>query len=319
MLREIEREHYATKREIPQYFREHRVIGPMIVEAESAWRETRSHFISLKARQEILLEKFFPKSIFIPRRVIPALNQGEVEATIIDTARMPKTFVGVRTAYSDPRLGTAPWGMQNASETPDGFVERAIKDYRKWISKDQTHIPEAIIVMQNPEYLGDPSLAMRCFVFRFMLREESSTCFFEGRAWTDQMRSLEETIEVNGKRVPNPDFDPKKIFRGELPFECTPYNVKTGNIIWDERSVPWSDSATKDLLFSIAYYLKENFNLNDIVARLIALSYITNHIVIKFQGRLSQGQEDSLPIFDFLSGYDVGGAEEKSLITGNWE
>jgi hypothetical protein len=314
MLKETKVQGYFErdmKDKIPEFLREHRLIGPLVVEANEIWKETWFDFSSIRARQELLIEKFFPKGLFIPRQTILAKNQDAVYKAIWSVLQDPFSSVGIRTAYRNPRgIGKTPWLMQTLGETRNDFFEKAKQNYLKWIDRSSNlEIPEAIIVMSNPLGLGDRGLAKNCFVVRLKIEPETSVCQIEGKAWTDQTRDLEETKIENGIRVKNPDFDNKKLFHGNFSYEITPYNIKIREVKWDEEFLRNSDEETSRLIQNVGLFFEHLTGMNKLMARMIALNYVTHHIVIQFQGRKNTTSKEE-SYFDFFLGYDIRGAEE---------
>jgi len=257
MLREFESQNdraflYPTELAggaVPDLIREHRLIGPLLVRADELWRQTGGTFDSIKARQELMIEKYFPQGLFIPRRVIPALKVEEVLSTIYKATQNPDCFVGLRTAYSSSEtIGTTPWIMQTSQESPEEFFERACRAYQGWVASDKVEVPEAVIVMENPLGVGEKTLAKRCFITRVLVDPERLTGVIEGRPWTDQTRDLEETVKDNGKRVPNPNFDSKKMFRSDFQFELTPYSVAVNDFTWNEEFYKRNNLKSRELV-----------------------------------------------------------------------
>lgn len=299
-----------------EFIKDHRVIGPLMIELEQQWKETQEYFHSIKARQELLVSKFFQDGIFIPRHVIPATNVNQVITTIEQVGKKPRTFTGIRTAYKSNEVSSAPWVMQRCSETKEEFIKKAVAEYYRWMGKENNEIvPEAIIIMENPDKLGDSELKKDCFILRISMCFDNPNdyyCQLEGRDMTDQTRDLEETVKIAGKWVKNINFDPKKIFRGTLSFEITPYSIRPGNIFWD--ILLDDNSSTAELILDVKSFLFQKFDLPNLLAHLIALYFITDHKIIQIQGRRSDFQKSSLSPFDFFLGYNIRGAEEIDLI-----
>lgn len=297
----------------PDLIREHRLIGPLLMRADELWRQTEETFDSIKARQELMVEKYFSQGLFIPRRVIPALKVEEVLSTIYRATQNSDCFVGLRTAYSSSAtIGTTPWVMQTSQESHEEFFERACRKYQGWVSSDNIEVPEAVIVMENPLGVGEKTLAKRCFIVRVLVDPERFAGIIEGRPWTDQTRDLEETIIKDGRRIPNPNFDPKKMFRGNFQFELTPYSISTSDFTLSQQFLKHTDRKTEELIQNVENFFKQKLNFSLFLAHLIALYYVSRHSTVQFQGRVNSGGNHS-PYFDFLLGYNIRGAEEYDL------
>jgi hypothetical protein len=214
---------------------DHYQLRPLLFEANNIWRDTGTMFRSVKARQEMLVEKFFPKN-FIHRHVIPALDSERVHQTLSEVCLKKDVSVGIRTAFADSRLAGAPWIMQNSSETSEEFLDKTLSKYNEWIrDKNGTGKPEALIIMENPKNLGEPDLAKNSFVFRIALIPSESRCILEGCPWTDQTRDLEETLVIDGKRIENPHYDVNRNFRGALFFDISPEKIVPKDFHWEEK------------------------------------------------------------------------------------
>lgn len=292
---------------------DHYQIGPLIVDARNTWKESNSMFQSIKARQEFIIQKLFPND-FVHRHVIPSHNSETIEKVLFETSLNNNISIGIRTAYADSRLAGAPWIMQNSQETSNEFLTRALSKYEEWMSnKENRNKPEAVIIMENPKGLGEPSLAKNCLVLRLSLIPRELRCIFEGCPWTDQTRDLEETIVKGEDRVKNPAYLLSNNFNGSLSFDISRKRIVPKEIYWEKEFLARADENTKLLLTNTKRHLATKINLSDLLARLIALNLTTFHETIQFQARKSLFTKNS-PYFDFFLGYGLRGAEEMNIV-----
>ena len=293
-------------------YMDHRQIGRLVSEAEVLWEETGKIYSSIKARQELLAANYFTPGTFVARHVIKADQPEDFYRTLEKVVVKRGVYLGIRTAYASSRLGEAPWIMRRGDESDDEIWERAALAYTSWM--EEKIQPEALIMMENPEGVGDGGLAERCFILRMAVIPEGGYCLFEGRAWTDQTRSLEETTVVEGgRRVHNPSYDPAKIFRGRVEFDTGYHRVVGKKIEWDQRFLNRANYQTRDLISNVDWYLATRINFPDLIARMIALKETSGHETIQFQGRKAERRREG-SYFDFFLGYNVRGAEEKTLV-----
>ncbi len=280
---------------------DHYQIGSLKVEAENIWNETGVLFKSIKAREQLLTKHFFLKG-FINRYVIPAQDTQSVEKTLNHVCSKEDISIGIRTAYPNPKPGITPWLMQDEYQPNDKFLNHVLKNYHDWM-QDQDK-PEAIIIMENPKYLGSSQAAKESFVLHISSILSESRCILEGRLGTDQTRILEET---------NKNYRPELNFRGQLLFKISPKSVIPLEFTWDKRFLMSANINTRIYLQNIQKHLMSEINLPNLLARLIALNIVTSHETMQFQGRKSLNRNGQ-SYFDFFLGYGIRGAQEKEIV-----
>lgn len=299
----------VDQRVIPDYLWKGK-IGDYITYFYNGWEEVCGQFRSEKARQELMAKMFFPPGLFVPRHVIKAADTEGVFSAINKVSRMQDVFLGVRSAYSFPRLCSAPWVMRKESENPEDCAARAISAFESWM-KQEDDKPEAIIVMENPNNLGSEKEKKNSFILRACIIHYVSTVAYsssiseslilEGGAWTDQTRNLERNLGSGAI----------KFFRGEIPFEIIRGNgriVVTSGIQW-KFTDSFIDPEIRELLENINDFCMKNVNLSDLIARLEAIYYVGGHDTIQFQGRRNPDEKRKTKYFDFLLGYNLRGHE----------
>lgn len=157
---------------------------------ESLWQEACDSCQTNKARIDKMLE-ILPEDLRSPHITIPIGQEKELRQTIERLVGQEKN-IGLRTCFAEgrePVSGTSPWamGLKNNKDIEKFFQET----YPQW-----RQIPnlQEIIVMSNPQELGDKSLLPNHFVFRveaFSPRELR----VELRIGTEHLRAIEAETE----------------------------------------------------------------------------------------------------------------------------
>ncbi len=157
---------------------------------DSLWQEACNLCQTNKARIDKMLE-ILPENVRNPHIVVKIKEKKKLRKTIESLIRQGKC-VGLRTCFAEgeePVSGTSPWamGLKNNKDIEEFFQET----YPQW--RQMPDLRE-VIVMGNPQELGDKSLLPNHFVFRveaFSPRELR----VELRIGTEHLRSIEAETE----------------------------------------------------------------------------------------------------------------------------